>query len=255
MKYGLQLFSVRDAAEADYKNMLEKVAEIGYSYVETAGFFNHTAGEIRAMAEDCGLSVCGTHTSGDAVFNRLEETVAIHKELGCSDIIIPWADFSTREAVDRFIDNVNRMAPLLKREGIRLHYHNHSTELVPNADGIVAMDEIIARTDIMLQVDTFWIYNSRIDPVGFIEKHKDRISTIHIKDGIMSSDEDFAAHANRGTTDKALGEGNVPVAAIRKKALELGLTMVIESEGLDPTGLEEVKRCMDYLHKLDAMDE
>ena len=104
---------------------------------------------------------------------------------------------------------------------------NHSLELVPNADGIVPMDEIIARTDIMLEVDTFWIYNSRIDPVEFIEKHKDRISTVHLKDGIESSPEDFAAHANRGTQNKALGEGNVPVRAILKKAEELGFTVVV----------------------------
>jgi sugar phosphate isomerase/epimerase len=255
MKYGLQLFSVRDAAEKDYGAMLQKVAEMGYSFVETAGYFGHSASEIRSMADACGLKISGTHTSGDDVFDSLEATVALHKELGCSDIVIPWADFSTKDAVDSFIDKANRVIPLLKNEGLTLHYHNHSLELVPNADGIVPMDEIIARSDIMLEVDTFWIYNSRIDPVEFIEKHKDRISTVHLKDGIESSPEDFAAHANRGTQNKALGEGNVPVRAILKKAEELGFTVVVESEGLDPTGLCEVKRCIDYLHGINTSDQ
>ena len=43
-KYGLQLYSVRDAMEVDFEGTLKKVAEMGYSYVEFAGFFDHTAG-------------------------------------------------------------------------------------------------------------------------------------------------------------------------------------------------------------------
>jgi len=49
----------------------------------------------------------------------------------------------------------------------------------------------------------------------------------------------------------SLGLGDAPVAAVRAKAIEMGLSIVVESEGLDPTGKEEVQRCMDYLKTLD----
>ena len=251
MKYGLQLFSVRDSAEKDYEGTLARVAEMGYSMIETAGFFDHSAKEVKAMADRCGLTICGTHTSGKALFEDLDATVELHRELGCKDIIIPHADFSTKENVDYFVENVNRVIPILKEEGITLHYHNHSIELLPNKDGQIALNELLARTEIKLEVDTFWIYNARLDPVEFIEKHKDRITTIHVKDGIENSDEMLAQSPNRGTECRSLGSGNVPVAAIREKAIELGIEMVVESEGLDPTGLEEVKRCIDYLRSLD----
>ena len=39
MKYGLQMYSVRDAAEKDLLGTLEKVAALGYHYAEFAGFF------------------------------------------------------------------------------------------------------------------------------------------------------------------------------------------------------------------------
>ena len=42
---------------------------------------------------------------------------------------------------------------------------------------------------------------------------------------------------------------------MRKKAIESGYGIVVESEGLDPTGKEEVKRCIDYLKTLDAQDK
>ena len=44
------------------------------------------------------------------------------------------------------------------------------------------------------------------------------------------------------------------MAQVRKAAIELGLDMVVESEGLEPTGLEEVRRCIDYLKEQDAQD-
>ena len=61
-----------------------------------------------------------------------------------------------------------------------------------------------------------------------------------------------------GSTDGngcSLGSGEAPVAAVRKKAIESGYGIVVESEGLDPTGKEEVKRCIDYLKTLDAQDK
>ena len=38
MKYGLQMYSVRDLTEHDLRGALQQVAEMGYSFVEFAGF-------------------------------------------------------------------------------------------------------------------------------------------------------------------------------------------------------------------------
>ena len=48
--------------------------------------------------------------------------------------------------------------------------------------------------------------------------------------------------------------GAAPVKAVRKKAIELGVGIVVESEGLDPTGKEEVERCINFLKACDAED-
>ena len=53
-KYGLQLYSVRDAMEVDFEGTLKKVADMGYTYVEFAGFFDHPAEEVKALlSEGC----------------------------------------------------------------------------------------------------------------------------------------------------------------------------------------------------------
>ena len=51
-----------------------------------------------------------------------------------------------------------------------------------------------------------------------------------------------------------LGEGEAPVAAVREKAIELGFIMVVESETLTPSGLDEAQRCINYLNSLDAQE-
>ena len=56
MKYGLQLFSVRDVTEKDLEGALKAVAEMGYSFVEFAGFFGHSAEEVKGWLDKYGLT-------------------------------------------------------------------------------------------------------------------------------------------------------------------------------------------------------
>ncbi len=85
------------------------------------------------------------------------------------------------------------------------------------------------------EIDTYWAFNAGIDPIATLERLSGRVKVIHLKDGL------------KGGHGRALGEGEAPVLAVREAAIRMGLRMVVESEGLNPTGLEEVKRCIDFL--------
>ena len=50
---------------------------------------------------------------------------------------------------------------------------------------------------------------------------------------------------------RSVGAGEAPILAVRDWCLKNNVLMVIESEGLDPTGPEEVGRCIAYLRTLD----
>ena len=241
MKYGLQLYSVRDVAEKDIELAMRETAQMGYAFVEFAGFQGKTPEEIKALLDKYNLTASGTHTGVDQLSDeKFDETVAAHKTIGCDNIIIPGTDISTKENVDAFIERVNVLVPRLKKEGIKLHYHNHSSEFEPNKDGVVAEYELYNRTDIGLEIDTYWAWNAGKDPIAVLNDMKERISVIHLKDGI------------KGGKGRSLGQGEVDVAKVRKAAIDLGFTIVVESETLDPTGLEEVKRCIDFLKAEDA---
>ena len=241
IEYGLQMYSVRDLTKDDLEGALRQVAELGYSFVEFAGFFGHSAADVRGMLDKYGLRVSGTHTGWQELTpDRLEATIAYHKELGNTNIIIPSADMSTPEKLDAFIELVNDVQPKLAAEGISLAYHNHDGEFVPNGFGAITHEELEKRTGIEFEIDTYWAYVARRNPVEELERLKDRIRVIHVKDGFAD---------RRGM---ALGEGTAPVVAVRDYALANGLCMVVESETCQPTGIEEVGRCIRYLRSLEA---
>lgn len=252
-EYGLQMYSVRDLTKESMRSALEQVAKAGYKYIEFAGFFDNSAGEIKKMLDELGLVCSGTHTGIDAIkAENIEETIAYHKAIGCENLIVPGCDWSSMEKADENIDTLNEAQKLLAQNGIRLGYHNHSGEFLPTDYGIIIENEIIARTGVELEIDTFWLFNAGIEPINYLEDHKDRIRVIHLKDGIPSPAEN--KNFEKVHTDVkglSLGLGEAPVKAVREWAIKNNVLMVVESEGLEPTGIEEVTRCIDFLRTLD----
>lgn len=239
MEYGLQLYSVRDFTEKDLASTLEKVAKIGYRYVEFAGFFGHSAEEVKAMLEVNGLKVSGTHSSLQDLDNDFAATVKYHHAIGNTNYIIPGAPWNTAAELDETIAKLNKYKPMLAAEGITLAYHNHDGEFKPNKDGLIAHEEMQKRTDVDFEIDTYWAFAAGRDPIQVITDLKDKVHVIHLKDG------------DRNKVGYPLGDGEAPVAAIRERAIELGMMMVVESENLKPDGISEVTRCFDYLMSLE----
>lgn len=253
MEYGIQMYSVRDVAKEDLHTALRKVAELGYRYVEFAGFFDHTAEDVKAWLDECGLICSGTHTKLDQLTpDKIDATIAYHQTIGCKNLIVPSATWSPEDVLEANLALMKEAQKKLAAAGIALGYHNHSKEFFENPCGKVIEEELIARTDVELEVDTFWAFNAGLDPVEFLEAHKDRIHVIHLKDGIPSApDCKSYEHVHEGVQGKALGEGKAPVEKVRAWAIANGVRMVVESEGLDPTGPEEVGRCIRYLRSLE----
>ncbi len=248
MDYSIQLYSCRDAMAQDMEGTLKRIAEIGYTMVETAGFFNHTAEEFRAMIDNYGLKVSSTHTGWQALNEEnYAETVRFHKVIGTRDVIIPNFGFGeNREQLDSFIKFVNEVQPKLEADGMRLSYHNHSGEFIPTRYGAMVEEELAEKTNVNFEIDTFWAFNAGLDPVATLEKYKDRLHFIHIKDGFKGSDNTSSA-----AKGMPLGMGEAPVPAVYAKALELGIQMVVESETQKPDGLTEADICFKYLKTLE----
>ena len=78
----LQLYSIRHDCERDLPGTLKAVAEMGYEGVEFAGYYGRSAAELRAMLDDLGLAVAGTHIRIETLMgDQLADTVAFNRAL------------------------------------------------------------------------------------------------------------------------------------------------------------------------------
>ena len=239
MEYGVQLYSVRDITNTDLRGALATVAWQGYAFVEFAGFFGAGAAEVAEWLRENNLKISGTHTGFKELSENLDQTIAFHQAIGNPRIIVPYAELDSQAKIDEFVECMNKLAPQLESAGIRLGYHNHAHEFKVNRDGSVAFEQLLYRTALDLEIDTFWAYAAGVDPVLTLERLKDRVPVIHIKDGFANGE------------GMPLGRGTAPVKAVYEKALALGIPMVVESETLDPSGPDETRVCIEYLKSLE----
>ena len=234
-KYGIQLYSLRDISRDDFEGTLKAVADMGYKMVESAEFFGHDARTVKGWLDKYGLEICSTHTGYGLLADDFDATVRYHLDIGCKNLIIPGAAHGNMAEINNLVSKINEWQPILEKNGIALHYHNHWQEFVPNPDGSVAMDELASRTNVLFEIDTYWAYVAGQDPIEVMDRYGDRVKFIHLKDG------------TKDKIGKSLGLGTAPVRAVLEKALATNRAIVVESEGLEPTGKDEVARCMDFL--------
>ena len=85
----------------------------------------------------------------------------------------------------------------------------------------------------------YWVYRAGLNPIYILEALKDRVASIHLKDGTME----------QGTP---LGKGTAPIAEVVAWAKRNGVPMVVENEPIADVEMVEAKMCIDYLKSLEA---
>ncbi|MGC8834651.1 MAG: sugar phosphate isomerase/epimerase family protein, partial [Armatimonadota bacterium] len=131
----LQLYSVREDAAKDTAGVLAAVAKMGYEGVEFAGYYGHSAQDLRKMLDDNGLRVAGTHIGLDTLLgDEFEKTVEFNQILGNKFLIVPGLPperTSSADAWKRTAEIFNEIAEKLKPLGMYTGYHNHAMEFKP----------------------------------------------------------------------------------------------------------------------------
>lgn len=236
MKYGLQLYTIRDEI-TDGKSFLaalEKVKALGYEGVEFAGYHGLTAGEINAKLKELGLTALCAHEVIFRLEENLPEIIDMAKGLELKYVAMSWSPCNSPEELTHTLKVLNTAREALAAAGITLLYHNHDHEFVP-IDGQLPMDAIAATVG--LELDTFWSTVAGHDSPKFLETHKDAIKLIHLKDGIVAERKPVA-----------LGEGQNDILGIVKMAEKLGYEWVIvENDDPAPRGFEDIQRSIVYL--------
>ena len=188
-KIGLQLYSVRDEMEKDVYTTLKKVKEIGYDYVEFAGFYNIEADEMKKMLDEIGLVAISVHQNAQGFFEKPEYLINYYKTIGIKNVSIPWMKkdnllVENKEDFEKTMDEFKKMSDMLKENGITLSYHNHEFEF-ESTNGKYILDnlyETLSEDVLKTQLDLCWVKYGGEDPVKYINKYSKRCPTVHFKD-------------------------------------------------------------------------
>ncbi|KEO89863.1 hypothetical protein EH31_11970 [Erythrobacter longus] len=185
---GAQLYTVRTLFEADARGTLEALAKIGIKDCETAGLFEHSAADIRAIMDDNGLISRSGHVRlealrDDAAFGaNLDEAAT----LGQDRLYLGWIpeEERTTDKYRALAELLNRRGAEAKSAGIMIGYHNHEFEFIEQGD-TTGYDILLRQTDpelVTMELDFFWVADAGKDPLEILESAPGRFTSCHIKD-------------------------------------------------------------------------
>jgi sugar phosphate isomerase/epimerase len=242
----LQLYSIKELTEVDFFGTLEKVAQIGYKGVEFAGYFNAPAKELKACLDNFGLKAAGSHVPINLLSNNLDEVIEYSQQIDNKFIICPYLPLEMRDSKDKYLsiaEELNKIGEKIKGEGMHFGYHNHDFEL-DIFDGEHGLDLLFMNSDtqnLFVELDTFWVEYSGNSSIDFIEKYKERVKILHIKE--------MKSAGEKKNTE--IGKGIIDFKTIIGHANKFNTEwFTVEQEYFEIPQLESIKVSFDYLSKI-----
>lgn len=255
---GIELYALRTELARDLPNTLRQTKAMGYDIVEFyAPYTSWTpayAKEVRAMMDDLGLQCRSTHNAltslvpGDAMTKAIE----LNKILGSRHVVLASPPFN-KGSVDqykRLAEQLSASTMLLSPHGLAAGYHNHDEEWRALNNGVLPMNIIADNTpsEFMLQLDVGTCVEAGADPVAWVNKHKGRIRSVHLKDWAPGSAKDEKGYR------VLFGEGVCPWKPLIAALESVGGVefYLMEQEGSRYSEFETAKRCLDTWKQMRA---
>lgn len=241
---GIQLYTVRDACQADFKGTLKALAAMGYDAVEFAFVYGGLQPqELADFLKSLKLKTAGMHVTLDDIANPSSDSYRYAAALNTPCLTTSLAGEVAKDWVGT-VKKVDQAGKVALSKGITFTYHNHAQELalIPEAKGKTALDYMRENTNaqaVQFELDTYWIKKGGQDPVATIRNFKGRAKQIHLKD-MDPKDSTFAE----------VGTGLMDLPAIFKAAGEAGAEWVIvEQDTCKRPPIESAKISIDNLKK------
>jgi sugar phosphate isomerase/epimerase len=200
----VQMYSLREEAkDGNHLAVIKKVADVGYTGVETAGFYGLSVREYRKVMDDHGLTISGHH-GGIPTKAQVSEFVETQKILGTPYCISAWQppeNYSSVDNIKRMAETIEVARAALEKENVTLCMHNHDFEF-QRLDGRIKL-EILAQMcpKLHFQIDTYWAGNFGAEvPAKMVAQFKDKTPLLHIKDGPFEKSAPMVA-AGKGKQD------------------------------------------------------
>jgi sugar phosphate isomerase/epimerase len=236
-RIGLQLYTVRDQMQNDFEGTIERVAQIGYTKVEFAGYYERSPEQVRELLERLSLKAPSTHVSLEAMRADLEGQLSTAQAVGHEFVTVPMLPGGFGGGISAqewhgYAEEFNGFGAACAARGLRFAYHNHSFEFAEAGEGLTGLDVLLAETDpelVSFELDLMWTVFAGHDPVALFQQYPGRFTMWHVKD--MKNIEATRAAAAEGAAGfgaifqniAAVGEGEIDFTPIFANAGRSGL--------------------------------
>lgn len=252
---GLQLYSLRDIIDGNVKDVMNKLADIGFKEVETFGyspqgkFWGFEVKEFKKILDGNGLVTPSGHygvndflgiNGTDSDFNYLLD---VANTLEQKYVVVPHIAEELRTSINdykRLSNKLNRAGEMCQKAGLKLAYHNHDFEFF-DYKGENGFDVFLQNTDkdlVDFEMDLYWVIRAGKDPVSLFEKYPGRFKLWHIKD--MSRKD--------SKLNTEIGSGSINFEEIFNNAEKSGVEhFIIEQENFEMDPYQSLTKSFDYI--------
>ena len=239
---GLQLWSLREYLPKDLPGTLAKIRALGFREVEGAGLWGKTVSELRSALDAAGLRSQSAHMPFERLQKDLSGALAEAKALGARTVVCPWIPHEktfTRDDALRAAEAFNRFGAEAVKTDLQFGYHCHGYDFVPSPEGTL-FETIATNTDpkrVLFQIDVFHTYHGGADPTQLIDRHKARVTSLHLKDLKKGLAVQVGTAVGQPEEDVPGGAGQIDMPAVLRAAMKAATSIYyLEDESADPWG-------------------
>lgn len=241
-KFGIQLWSVKDALAKDPVAVLKHLAASGYKQIESFEgakgiFWGMKNTEFKKTLDGLGMKIVSAHCDNTKDFDRKAAEAA---EIGMKYLICPYK--GPQKSIDnfkQFADEFNISGDIAKKQGIRFAYHNHDYSFV-NMNGEIPQDLMIELTNpdtVDFEMDMYWTIAAGVDPIAYMKKFPNRFKLVHVKDLVKTN-------TAEGHESCVIGKGTIDYQTLLPKVAKQGIEyFIVEQEAY--TGTNELDAAKD----------
>ena len=240
---GTQLYTVRDLMASDPLGTLAKVAKIGFNTVEGATytgtelFYGMPASQLKNVLSDNGLEMISNHyllgeqmkDAKGTVSNDWQKAVDDAAEAGLKYMVCAYLFDNERGTLDHYKQTAEKLSSageVAKKAGLQLCYHNHNFEFIEQ-DGKLPYDVMLQNSDpnyLKMEMDIYWIYKAKQDPIAIFNKYPGRFPLWHVKDMDNTPKQMFTE----------VGAGVIPFKTVFAQAKKAGMKYFFNEQDVCP---------------------
>ena len=224
-RLSFQLYSARKFPPLE--TQLATLAGLGYVNVEPYGGLLADAGGLKAGLERHGLKAPSSHVGLDSLRSSLDTVAAQARDLGIKLVIVPAIPPNARPTDAEGWRRLGRELGADRRQARRAGPRRSpgTTTISSSASSPTAAIRSTcmfeAAPKLLWEADIGWLHAAGEDPLRWIEKYRDRVRAVHVKDKAPEGEK-----ANEdGWTD--IGDGVIDWKRLKPALSAKGLDLLV----------------------------